>query len=328
MSKRVSSTAIGLFIVIGLALGVSGLLLFSSSRLFSHTLESIIYFNHSLNGLNEGAPVKYRGVTIGSVKRVMVRFNQATNDYAMPVVVELDPKLIEERLGEPADVFTHAALAERIQDGMRASLQAVSLLTGVLYIDIRPNPNAAPPVFHQLQPRYPEIPSESTEIQQLFNTLASLDIKSIETNLNGLIRKLDVMIGTVQVGEIQKGITNVLSSVDRLVSSPEITNDLVALHATLDQYRLLAQKLNARVDPLADSLTNVLAQASGTLQQFRGVGEHLRTMLAPDSSVRNELELALQQLGGTAQSISSLAEFLNRHPNALIVGREKPPRTP
>jgi paraquat-inducible protein B len=91
---------------------------------------------------------------------------------------------------------------------------------------------------------------------------------------------------------------------------------------------LLAEKLNVRVDPLADGLTNVLAQASGTLQQFRGAGENLRTMLAPESSVRNELELALQQLGGAAQSISSLAEFLNRHPNALIVGRAKTPRKP
>jgi paraquat-inducible protein B len=219
-------------------------------------------------------------------------------------------------------------LTDRIQHGIRASLQPVSLVTGVLYIDIRPNPNAPPPVFHQLQKRYPEIPSESTEIQQMFDKLASLDIKSVETNLNRLIGRLDVMIGSVQVGELQKGIANVLSSIDRLVSSPEITNDLVSLHATLDQYRLLAEKLNVRVDPVADSLTNVLAQASGTLQQFRGAGEHLRTMLAPDSSVRNELELALQQLDGAAQSISSLAEFLNRHPNALIVGRENSPRKP
>ena len=56
-----------------MALGVTGLLLFSSSKLFTQTRDSIVYFNESLNGLNEGAPVKYRGVTIGSVKRVMVQ---------------------------------------------------------------------------------------------------------------------------------------------------------------------------------------------------------------------------------------------------------------
>src|SRR5262245_6186744 len=154
MSKKVNPTTLGLFIISGVALGVIGLLLFSSSEMFSKTREAICYFNDSLNGLNEGAPVKYRGVTIGSVKRVMVRDNQATNDYAMPVIIELEAKLLQERLGEPTEVFTDRVIAERIRLGLRASLQTESLVTGVLYIDIRPNPNAPPPVFHQLKKVY------------------------------------------------------------------------------------------------------------------------------------------------------------------------------
>ena len=110
MSKKINTTSIGLFIVTGLALGVIGLLLFSSSKLFTKTRDVIVYFDDSLNGLNEGAPVKYRGVTIGSVKRVMVRYNQATNDYAMPVILELQEELLRERLGEPAEVFADRAL--------------------------------------------------------------------------------------------------------------------------------------------------------------------------------------------------------------------------
>ena len=56
MSKKTNTTTIGLFIVTGVALGVAGLLLFSSSKLFSPTIDNIVYFNESLNGLNEGAP--------------------------------------------------------------------------------------------------------------------------------------------------------------------------------------------------------------------------------------------------------------------------------
>jgi len=322
MSKKANPTLIGLFIVIGVALGVIGLLLFSSSKFLAHTRQCIVYFNESLNGLNEGAPVKYRGVTIGSVKRVMVRFNQATNDYAMPVIIELEEKLINQRLGEPTEVFTERALEERINRGMRASLQSESLVTGVLYVDMRPTPKPAPPVFHQLVKLYPEIPSEPTQIQQLFNNLGSLDIKGIETNLNLLLTRLETVLGGLRTGEISAGVTNMILSAQRLIDSPEFTNSLAALHATLDQYRLLGEKLNTRVDPLADSVTNSLAEASRALVQIRGAAENLRTMVAPDSPLRDNLDLALQQVAGAVQSFSALADFLKQHPNALISGRE------
>jgi paraquat-inducible protein B len=322
VSKKINTTSIGLFIVTGLALGVIGLLLFSSSKLFTKTRDVIVYFDDSLNGLNEGAPVKYRGVTIGSVKRVMVRFNQATNDYAMPVIIEVQEKLLRERMGEAAEVFTERSFEERVKLGLRASLQTESLVTGVLYVDIRPNPNPPPAVLHQLKKVYSELPSEPTQIQQLFNNLAKLDIKSIENNLNTLLAKLDTTVGSLHMVKINQGVTNLLSSLDRLVSSPELTNGLAAVGTTLDQYRLLGERLNTRIDPLADSVTNSLAEVNRTLVQFRGAGENLKSMLSPDSPVRNDLDRALEQLGGAAQSISALVDFLNRHPNALITGRE------
>jgi len=329
MSKKINTTSIGLFIVTGLALGVIGLLLFSSSKLFTRTRDCIVYFNDSLNGLNEGAPVKYRGVTVGSVKRVMVHFNQATNDYAMPVIIELEEKLLRDRMGDASiEVFSERAMEERIHSGLRASLQSESLVTGVLYIEVRPNPNAPPPVFHQIKKLYPELPTEPTQIQQLMSNLASLDIKRIETNVNALITKLDTTVGSLNMAEINQGITNLLLSVDRLLTSPEITNDLAAVRTTLDQYRLLGEKLNRRIDPLADSVTNSLAEANRALAQFRGAAENLRTLLAPDSPLPNNLDQALQQLSSAVQSLSVLLDFLKQHPNALITGRQILPKKP
>ncbi len=327
--KKVNTTAIGLFIVTGLGLGVLGLLLFSSLRLFSNTIDVIVYFDSSLNGLNEGAPLKYRGVTIGSVKRVMVRYNQATNDYAMPVILEVQEKLIRERLGEAStDVFSERNLEHRVRNGLRASLQTESLVTGVLYVDLRHNSDAPPPVFHQLKQVYPELPSEPTQIQELFNNLAKLDLKRIEQNLNSLLSKLETTVEKLNVGDINQGVTNLLLSLDRLVSSADITNSLAAVRPALDQYRLLAEKLNGRVDPLADSLTNSLAELDRTLVQFRGAAENLKAILGPESPVRNDLDHALAQLAGAAQSISALVDFLKQHPNALITGRQFPKKKP
>jgi len=329
VSKKINTTTIGLFIVTGVALGVAGLLLFSSSKLFSRTHECICYFDETLNGLSEGAPVKYRGVTIGSVKRVMVRFNQANNDYAMPVIIELDENLLQKRMGDDSmEDFSAVSLERRIREGLRASLQSESLVTGVLYIGLRPNPNPVPPAFHQLQKIYPEVPTEPTSIQQLMSNLASLDIKGIETNLNSLIAKLDTAVSGLRLEEVISGVTNLVSSMDRLVTSPEITNGLAALRPTLDQYRLVGEKLNFRIDMLADSITNSLMEVDRALAQFRGAGQNLRIMLAPDAPLPNDLDRMLQQFSGAVQSLSVLLDFLKQHPNALITGREQQDKKP
>ena len=82
----------------------------------------IVYFDNSLNGLNEGAPVKYRGVTIGHVKRVMIRFNQATDDFALPVILEVEQNLLRKRLGdESVDLFTRGAVERSVRNGLRAT---------------------------------------------------------------------------------------------------------------------------------------------------------------------------------------------------------------
>jgi paraquat-inducible protein B len=328
MSQKINTTSIGLFIVTGVALGVAGLLLFSSSKMFSKTHEQILYFDGSMNGLHDGAPVKYRGVTIGSVKRVMVRFNQADADNAMPVLIEIEDKLVHEVLGDEAGQLFYArstdeaVRAERIKAGLRATLQTESLVTGVLYVDIAIDPHAPPPVFHQLKNIYSELPTEPTKIQQLFNNLASLDINSLQTNLNGLITRLDTTVGGLKMGDINTGITNLLVSINQLVANPDITNGLAAIRPTLDQYRELGAKIANKVDPLAASVTNSLVQANLALEQIRGAGENLRSILAPDAPLPNDLDQALQQLSGAVQSLSVLLDFLKQHPNAIITGRE------
>jgi paraquat-inducible protein B len=247
----------------------------------------------------------------------------------MPVICAIEEELVRERMGEgSAEFFLSQAMEERIQAGLRASLQTESLVTGVLYIDVRFNPKAPLPVFHQVEKIHPEIPSEPTQIQELFENLASLDMKSLQTNLNGLILRLDHTIAELNAPEINRGITNLLCSLNALVTASDITNALAGIRPTLDQYRELGAKVTSKIDPLSDSITNTLAQAERALVQMQGAGENLRLMLAPDSRIPNDLDLALEHLAGAAQSISALAEFLREHPNALVAGRQLPSRKP
>ena len=130
--------------------------------------------------------------------------------------------------------------------------------------------------------------------------LASLDIKSLQTNLNVLITRLDTRVGELKMADINAGLTNLLGSVNRLVTDPDITNGLAALRPTLDQYRELGAKVTSKIDPLSDSITNSLAQADRALAQLRGAGENLRIHARTRLAARNELDQALQQVSGAA----------------------------
>ena len=328
MSKKANPTYIGLFVVIGLALGVAGLLLFSSSGLFSRSFRCILYFNGSLSGLSQGAPVKFRGVTIGTVAKVMIHSNQTTNDYTMPVIIDIQDNLLQDRLEDTRLFRDRRSFEVAVARGLRGSLEVESLVTGVLYVELGFVTNAPPPIFHQLRPLYVEIPTRPTEIQQLMQNIARVDFNGLEDRLSSLIARLDSTISSLNLGEMSVRVTNLLASINRVVTSPEITNTLSSIQTTMAEYRLLAEKLNSRVDPLAADVTNTLAQANQTLAQLRGAVQDLRGMLAPDSPLQNDLSLALEQLAGAAQSVSSLAEFLERNPNSLLTGRERPPKKP
>jgi paraquat-inducible protein B len=235
----------------------------------------------------------------------------------MPVICEVQEKLIRERL-EGATPFTGiASITNEISKGLRATLETESLVTGVLYVNLEVAESPPPPVLHQLEKAYREIPSRPTQIQQLMRNLASLDIAGLEQKLSDLLTRMDKELGDLKLGEIANGVTNFLEAANQVVRSPDLTNSFASLKTTLDQYRIVGEKAAVSID-----------EASRTLVQTRSGVQNLRDLLAPDSPLRNDLTLALDQLAEASRSVSALADFLHSHPNALLTGRKANPEKP
>jgi paraquat-inducible protein B len=312
MSKKANPTAIGLFVLIGVVLLVGGLFLFTSSQLFTRTEKCIVYFDSTLSGLEEGAPVKYRGVTIGSVSRVMIQYNQATNDHAMPVIIELRQDLIEERIVGSTAFHSLQDTKQAIRRGVRAKLETDSFVTGVLYVELETEESPPPAVYHQLVAKYIEIPSLPTEIQKLMMNLAKIDLPDLQQKIGSLAEHADKLLAGINIVAINAGLTNLLVSANRVVSAPDLTNAFTSLKVTLEQYRLLGANAN----------TNSLVQLNSALEQVRGAMANLRDTLSADSALRIQLSATLDQFDDAAQSVSSLADYLHNHPNGLLVGRE------
>ena len=328
MSKKASPTAIGLFLIIGLAIGLAGVLIFSSRSIFHPVLRQIVYFDCSLKGLNPGAPVKFKGVTVGSVAEVLIRHNQSSNDFSMPVIIAIDKKEAQDKSDVSLQIGNQDSLNDYIRHGFRARLDAESLVTGILDVELAILPDAPPPQFHQLTPEYQEIPTVPSEVEQLLSNLAHLDVGRLQENLNRVLTQANSKLTELKVGDINTGVTNLLGSANRLVTSDDLTNSLVALRQTLLNAQTLVRRIDGRVDPMADGVTNTLYDAQKALAGLRVAIRHVSDMLDPDAPLRPDLTQALEEVSSAGRSVADLADFLKRNPQVLLTGRKQPKPQP
>lgn len=326
--KKANPTILGLFVVLGLALGVVGVVIFGSGTLFHPQQKSILYFDGSLKGLSPGAPVKFRGVTIGKVDQILIRHNQASDDFSMPVIVTIDKKVAQSKSDQNLQIGNQAQMNENIRRGFRGRLDAESIVTGVLYVSLDIYPDAPPPVYHQLKPEYSEIPTTPSQVQKLLANLEHFDLPGISDKVTTLLGHLDTSLSQLNIPQLQSGVTNLLGTANKVLTSPDLTNSILALRRTLDGAERLLARIDGRVDPLADNLTNTLSEARKTLVELRRGIQNVSGLIGPDASLPSELTQTLEQLANASRAVAELAEFLQRNPDALIVGRKRPKGQP
>jgi len=324
MSKKANPTAIGVFLVVGLTLGVAGLLIFTSEGLFHPKQKDILYFDSSLKGLSPGAPVKFRGVTVGKVEEILIRHNQDSNDFSMPVIIAIDKRLAQSKSDEQLQIGSRSHLDQFIRQGLRGRLDAESLVTGVLYVGLEVEPNAPPPVFHQLAQEYHEIPTIPSHVQQLLANLEHLDLRGLSDKLNAVLARLDTNLSQLNIAQINAGVTNLLGAANHLIGTPDLTNTIIAARRTLDNAEALLKRIDGRVDPLADNVNSAVHDVQKTLAELRRGIQNLSGFVGPDASFRSDLTEALEELSNASRAIADLAEFLQRNPNALLTGRKRP----
>ena len=301
MSRRANPSVIGAFVLGAVVLGVAAVLLFGSGRLFEERETYVMYFDSSVKGLEVGSPVIFQGVDVGTVKSISARVDQRAGTVAVPVYIETVQGRVQV-IGALGDSVGGVQL--EIERGLRARLKSLSLITGKLYVDLDYYPDK-PAVFRRIDPGTPEIPTIPSELEEVRATAGAFIEELRELPLAELVEKL----------------ASVASGIDTLVNKPELGHAIDELDGTLSEARLTLAKLNAHVDPLADSATGALEQARAAFEQVDTAVADVNGLVEPGSPAHYQLIAALQELERAARSVRMLADGLAQQPDSIIFGK-------
>ena len=134
MNQRVSPTLIGAFVVGASGAGCDGSRSDRLRSLLSPDLPIRALFPRLVNGLRVGAPVKFRGVEIGSVQDIRLQLKRDQSVFRIPVIIEIDPEKITSLGGSETILNSPAEYRSAIEAGLRGQLQTESFVTGVLFV--------------------------------------------------------------------------------------------------------------------------------------------------------------------------------------------------
>ena len=326
MSTKVSPTLIGAFVIGAVVLIVIAILLLGSGRLFRQTRDFVLYFDNSVNGLRVGAPVKFKGVEVGTVKDIRLQLEKGAEVNKIPVIIEIDLEKLTLRGATPQIAVDREAFHKAVVDGFRGQLEMESLVTGLLYVALDFFPGTPINFVQQdnVNNKYPEIPTLPTSLEQakgavdrILNKLEEIDFKRL---IDSLTKTSDEVGQLVRVNS--PTVKSILQSVDQAM--PQLRG------AILD-FRTLTATANNNVTNVSADLHQTLTAAHSAIEQIAATMKEAETTIIsvratvdPNSPTFYELTKSLRDVSGAASSIRLLADSLDRNPQAVILGIPKP----
>jgi paraquat-inducible protein B len=341
MSLKASSTRIGIFVILSFLLLVTGIVVFGGGRLFRNKNTAIVYFDGSLQGLNIGAPVAYRGITIGEIKEIQIDVDAATYQITVPVLISLNPDKVIKVAGKDSKEKSHdinTFLKTMCDRGLRATLKTQSLLTGKLYIDLSILKDSVA-IYHDQDGKYLEIPTVPSELQQMTQAMQSLDFMELAAKFSSTMDSLEKMSTSLEQAlaseTSKKNLAVFFASLDRLHSILATFDDdlgplMSKIDTTLTKVSLLSDQSNQMVINLDGQLTPLLVTMNTTVSD---IGMTMRTTdvlmsglqqsTGTDSPLYFQLTETLSELGKAAKTMRAFTENLDRNPQQLLFGTEE-----
>jgi paraquat-inducible protein B len=265
----------------------------------------VVRFNAALPNLSPGAAVEIHGIRVGEVKRIGLEYDAAENAFSVPVDIVIEPDLLP--TGGPAlhtAAETYDAVDRLVRRGLRATLGSTQLLSGeaLIELDIHTETPAATLDRSGAVPRIPTGPTQrelvESRLQAFLARLADLPIDKIITDVDATMDALRA-----------------------LATGPELRDTLVQLQGAAADMRSFASRVGPRADTLLGNLNETVLTTNRTIDRTGQTLSTLDRQVGDRSPLLLDIRDTIRELGGAARSMRLLAEYLERNPTALIVGK-------
>jgi paraquat-inducible protein B len=328
MTKKANPKVIGAFVVGAAVLAAMGVIIFGSGKFFEEKHPWVLFFPGSVKGLTIGAPVTLKGVQIGTVTDVKVVFDRETLTFQTPVYVEVLPDRVRD-IGEYSAQETKIiatdpdeAIKLLVERGLRAKLELQSLVTGKLQVAFDMYPDT-PVNMVGLDKKVPELPTIPTAMEQLAKTLENLPIQEIVEDARKTMAAIEKLATSPDLTEAVTALNNTLQDVGKLARNLDgrVGPLSTSIEGTMKDTQKLVQNVNAQVEPTFADLQETLKTAQAAVEKAEVALASVGDVVDPDSTLMYELTSTIKELQVMAQSINALAGYLQRQPDSLIRGK-------
>jgi phospholipid/cholesterol/gamma-HCH transport system substrate-binding protein len=335
---------IGLFIIVGTIIGAIGVVALGVGTIFQKKVLVETYIDESVQGLDVGSSVKFRGVQVGKVETIsLTSAEYPTKRRYVLVRIGLTTKIFLADAGSPS------FLAE-VEKGLRVRLASQGV-TGAAYIEADyQDPARNPPLEIDWQPYYPYVPSSRSRITQLSESVEKI-LRSVENiDVGRLVDGLEKSLLTITKvaeganfdklgGQANAFLTEVRDTnrqLKELIGSSDIKSAFKDSAAAASGARQIIERAQGPVNQMltdlpraAESLERMVkrldavsADLPDTSAQLRQTLQRMNRLIATQ---QQGIAATVENLQAISNDIKELTESSRKYPSQVLFGAPPPP---
>src|SRR4030042_439934 len=320
MARKTSKFMIGLFVTIGILIGMVAVVWLGASKYFEKGAPYVTYFDEAVQGLQLDSAVKYRGVEAGRVEKIRV----APDNRLIEVVMKIDPR-------------------GKLEREYVAQLKAAGI-TGIVFVELdrkeSDKPDLSPKITFASE--YPIISSKPSDVKQLLTgidnviqSLNKIDTQGISDQIKSTLKVLESTVA---------GLNSVVGSVEKTLGAGrleetvgEVKNTLLKLQDFVSDVQKELQALNlgktgTNIESATERLAKIMnsGEVEAILEEAKDAAKKMNQLVGGldkrSLEVTNNIKATSENLKRASESLEMLVDRVHASPSDLLFGQPPPPR--